>query len=332
MSDLAFDQRVYVVSDMHIGDGGTGDPFCGKDRLLRSFLEHVEREADALVIAGDGVDLAQAWSIERIRAAHRELIDELGALGRRLPVHYLQGNHDEPASALRALLPTLRYGRQLSVGDRIWIEHGNVFDPRNQPGDRAAFWGARVHTLIERVLHSPVRIPMRHHYYWSTRFGHWVFFRYGWYLAQKARALRLLGRERQARRCLEFVDYWGRAEWGDIHGLLRPADDFLAASSCETLICGHAHQAGRVSLPHGTYVNTGSWTYDDTTYAVCEGGEVQVLDWRTGRAIEDEEYRGILGPYRDRSFFDWWEAFYDGWWRYDVPAMERAVRGEPCLK
>ena len=50
-----------------------------------------------------------------------------------------------------------------------------------------------------------------------------------------------------------------------------------------------------------------------------------VRRWPGGEEIRDEEYRGILGPDRDKSFFDWWQAHYRGWFRYDVQAMERAA-------
>jgi len=321
-------QRVLVVSDLHLGDGGVADAFGRKDDALRGLLEHARRAADVLVIAGDGFDLAQAWSLERIVAAHRRVLEELSALARELPVYYLEGNHDAPAHSRLGVFG-LREVRALDVGPRVRIEHGHAFDEHNPPHDRLAFWGSCAHSLLERTIRSRVRIPMRKHYCWSTRLGHWLFYRVGWCQAQQARLLRRLGRERAARRCLGFVDYWGRSEWGDIHGMLGPVAEFLSSGPYELLICGHAHQAGRIAMPRGTYVNTGSWTYDDATYVTLVGGEARVRDWRSGRSIEDEEYRGILGPYRDRSFFEWWESFYRGWLRYDVAAMQRAARGEP---
>jgi len=324
-------RTVHIVSDMHMGDGSATDPFCGNDGPFLHFLEQVRRESDALVIAGDGFDLAQAWSLDRICRAHREVVDALRALARVMPVYYLHGNHDEAPDALGPL--QLRLCQHLTIGDRIWVEHGNAFDPRNLPGDRLAFWGSRAHALLERVIHSPVRIPMRKHYYWSTRLGHWIFFRYGLYRRHKATALRWLGREMAAQRCLDFLDYWGRGEWGDIHGLLAPAETFLDRSPHDMLIWGHSHQAGRVAMSGGIYLNSGSWTYRDATYIRYRDGDAQVLNWRTGQPIEDEEYRGIMGPparsgpLRQHTFFDWWESFYRGRFCYDVEAMHRAVRG-----
>jgi UDP-2,3-diacylglucosamine pyrophosphatase LpxH len=325
--ELAPDQTIYLISDLHLGDGTPGDAFGSKDEPLRRLLEQAGREADALVIVGDGFDLAEAWSLARIEAAHREVIADLCGLARSMPVYYTQGNHDGTAAGLAGLLP-FRFSDRLFIGPRIRVEHGNAFDPRNQPGDRLAFWGSRAHAALERVIRSPVRIPMRKHYCWSTRLGHWIFFRYGLYRTGKAGLLRRLGRDTETRRCREFLDYWGQGEWGDIHALLRPAAALLAEGDLDALVCGHSHQAGQLALGGATYVNTGSWTYGDASYCVYRGGGFEVRDWLGGRRIADEEYRGILGAQSDRSFFDWWGEFYRGWLRYDVPAMDRAARGE----
>jgi len=319
-------QRIAVISDMHIGDGSRAEPFQNKDVELRRFLATVSDEFDALVIAGDGFDLAQGWSIRRIRRAHAALFDDLIELSRSLPVYYLQGNHDGSAETLGAELPFI-YSRRLMVGEGIVIEHGNASDPKNLPGDDGAFWGARVHAHIEKVIGSPVRIPMRKHYRWSTRLGHWLFFRYGTHMRHRASVYRVVGLDERARRCVAFLDYWGRGEWGDIHGLLEPARQRLRDTSIETLIWGHAHQAGLLEFDGGTYVNTGSWTYDDTSYVVLDHGRASVHDWRNSATIDDGEYRGVLGPQGDMSFFDWWERYYLGWFRYDVAAMERDAHG-----
>lgn len=327
MLRIPADQTVALVSDLHLGDGGATDPFQAKDDLFCRFLDQVARPADALVIAGDGFDLAQAWTVERVRRGHPTLCDELIALARHRPVYYLQGNHDGTPEKLAAVFP-FRFQPMLEIGDRILVAHGNHLDPRNLPGDQGAFWGARAHAALERIIRAPVRIPMRKHYLWSTRLGHWLFYRYGLYRLGKSRIYRALGRLTQAERCLDFLDYWGRGEWGDIHRLLGPAEALLAESLYDTVVLGHAHQAGRIRFPGGVYVNLGSWTHEDATYALYDGRAVRVAEWPSGRIIEDEAYRGILGPHRQKSFFDWWKAFYQGWFRYDVPAMHRAATGE----
>ena len=45
-------RRVYVISDLHLGDGTRSDIFLGKDRELVRFLERMREEDAHLVIAG----------------------------------------------------------------------------------------------------------------------------------------------------------------------------------------------------------------------------------------------------------------------------------------
>ncbi len=316
MVRLSPESRVCMISDLHLGDGGPSDPFGAKDDRLRAFLDRVAVRADALVIVGDGFDIAQAWSMERILVAHRTVIEELVALSRTIDVYYLRGNHEGSLAELRAV--PLRYAHHLMIGDRVRVEHGNSYDPHNLPGDRGAFFAARAHALIEAMIRAPVRIPMRKHYRWSTRLGHWLFYRYGQWQALRGRIDRALGRDERARERLEFLDYWGRGEWGDPHGLLRAAPAALTATASDVLVCGHSHQPGVVELPEGTYANTGSWTFEDSTYALYEDGRIDVRRWPDEISIRDEEYRAILDADGDRSFFDWWAAHYRGFLRYDV--------------
>lgn len=314
--------RVRVVSDLHLGDGGASDAFGDKGDRFRRFLDDTAARADVLVVAGDGFDVAQAWSMERICEAHRDVIDALSALARSMPVYYLRGNHEGSGRELARHAP-LRYANELWIGDRVRVEHGNALDPYNQPGDRGAFWGARAHAVLEGLIRSPVRIPMRKHHCWSTRLGHRIFFQYGALQRRLAAADEAAGRTESARRRLAFLDYWGKGEWGDVHGLVGAAERILEARDVDVLVCGHSHQPGKVALGGGTYVNSGSWTFDESTYVSCELEAIEVRSWPDGRTLADEEYRGFVGPHRDKSFFDWWAAYYKGFFRYDVEAMAR---------
>ena len=96
----------------------------------------------------------------------------------------------------------------------------------------------------------------------------------------------------------------------------------------KTLVCEHWHQPGQVEVDGGTYVNTGSWTFEEATYTWYEDGRFTVRHWPDRREILDHEYRAFLAD-RDRTFFDWWDAFYLGRFRYDIAAMQEVVAGEP---
>ena len=328
-ASLPADGRYVLVSDLHIGDGSGGEPFGRKDALFRHFLDRVASRADALVIAGDGFDIAQAWRIERVYERHQGLIDDLVALSGEMPIHYLRGNHEGNGRALARALP-FEFSLNMTIGDRILVEHGNVFDPHCQPGDRAAWWATRLHARLETLISSPIRIPMRKHYCWSTRLGHWVFFHFGLARHLISKLQQRAGWHEAARAAQEFLDYWGRGEWGDMNGLLRAAEYVLSGSDVDVLVCGHSHQPGRVRFDAGEYVNTGSWAFDQATYALYEDGRFSVRQFGENRVFEREEYHGVLGPHRDKSFFDWWDTFYRGWFRYDVDLMHAVCGVEPA--
>ena len=314
--------RVRVVSDLHLGDGGASDAFGRKDDRLRRFFDDVAARADVLVIAGDGFDVAQAWSMARICDAHPRVIEDLTALARTIDVYYLRGNHEGTGREIARHLP-LRYANELTIGDRVRVEHGNALDPYNLPGDSTAFWGARGHAMLEAILRSPVRIPMRKYHCWSTRVFHRVFCSYATLQRTLAAIDEAAGRTERARRRIAFLDHWGRGEWGDVHGLASAAEQMLAVGSVDVLVCGHSHQPGKVALGRGTYVNSGSWVFDESTYVAYEEGTIEVRRWPDGTTIGDEQYRGFLGPNRDKSFLDWWSRYYRGYLRYDVEAMIR---------
>lgn len=326
-ASLNADQRIFIISDMHIGDGTRMDLFANKDDLLIDFLAFAKRHADVLIIAGDGFDLCQAWSLHRIWSKHQALMEVLRKLATQLPIFYIQGNHDGEAQVLAPSLP-FHYHSSLWIGDAIYVEHGHQYDPYCQPDDPKAEFRVRLHALFERVVQAPLRIPMRKHYGWSTRIGHWLFYRYGQWQWLKSQCFRLMGCHRRAQACIDFLDYFGRGEWGEMNVKFQVINDVLATELFDTLICGHSHQAGKVKLPGGLYVNSGSWTFDEAIFVDVNHGAVEVKTWPAQRCISDEQYRGPLGPHRHKSFFDWWEAFYLGWLRYDVEAMHRAIEGE----
>lgn len=321
------DQRIFIISDMHIGDGAQMDLFAGKDDLLIDFLAFAEHHADMLIIAGDGFDLCQAWSLNRIYAKHQALLEAMRKLASHFPVFYVQGNHDSEAQVLAPLFP-FQYCTSLRIGNAIQVEHGHRHDPYCQPSDPKAERMVRFHALLERLVRAPLRIPMRKHYSWSTRIGHWLFYRYGQWQWLKSKCFTQLGLHQRAQACTDFLDYFGRGEWGEMNGKLEAISDDLASASFNTLICGHTHQAGKVRLPGGLYVNSGSWTFEEATFVDVNHGVVDVKAWPSQHSIGDEQYRGALGPHRHKSFFDWWDAFYLGWLRYDVEAMHRAIQGE----
>ena len=60
--NLSADQRIYFISDLHLGDGTRSDCFMGKDNELMRLIEQIQLERAHLVIVGDAIDLHQCVS------------------------------------------------------------------------------------------------------------------------------------------------------------------------------------------------------------------------------------------------------------------------------
>ena len=68
---VSADQKLWFISDLHLGDGTPSDVFFGKDPHLMALVASVEREDGTLVVNGDAMDFHQAWTFTRILRAHQ---------------------------------------------------------------------------------------------------------------------------------------------------------------------------------------------------------------------------------------------------------------------
>lgn len=82
---------VFVISDLHLGDGKSRDNFSlgNRPEQFRSFLDFVESEGKRLIILGDLFEFWQA-NLGQILVNHEPLLSRLA----RMEVEYVVGNHD----------------------------------------------------------------------------------------------------------------------------------------------------------------------------------------------------------------------------------------------
>jgi len=118
------------ISDIHLGDGSRTDDFH-RDKELLSFLDFVGKEAEELIIGGDLFELWQA-KLEGIIFCHKEVVNKILILSRKIKVTYVIGNHDH--------IPFIRLvgsglGIQKEYRDdknKLVCEHGNQYDIFNR--------------------------------------------------------------------------------------------------------------------------------------------------------------------------------------------------------
>ena len=134
MRTTATEERMFVVSDLHLGNPGS----TARGRLV-GFLDHALRQPALLCINGDGFDLVQtsfprlAGDTLPVMAGLRRLLDA------DLRVYYVVGNHDMVLEHFLSDLVFSQISPFLNVcsGDRrIRVEHGHIYDPWFSPRPR----------------------------------------------------------------------------------------------------------------------------------------------------------------------------------------------------
>ena len=91
---------VYLISDLHIGDGSETDIFDErKAASMASLFQHIAARRSSLLILGDGLDGLQGSSLQAIAKIREPLLKELCAIPQ---VTMIPGNHDYQLSAAEA--------------------------------------------------------------------------------------------------------------------------------------------------------------------------------------------------------------------------------------
>jgi predicted phosphodiesterase len=119
--------RLVIVSDLHLGDGGPRDDFRQNAALVQEVLRsHYLDAGYSLVLNGD-IEELQRFRYESIRAGWQNLLWLFGEFRRRTALYRIIGNHDEtlPALADRKDGPLLRAVRFTYEGDTIFLFHGH---------------------------------------------------------------------------------------------------------------------------------------------------------------------------------------------------------------
>ena len=85
------DNSIFVISDLHMGDGGPRDnfPLGDREKQLNLFLDYVGSQQGELIILGDLFDFWQ-MNLSKIVMLHMPLLDRLAAMN----ATYVLGNHD----------------------------------------------------------------------------------------------------------------------------------------------------------------------------------------------------------------------------------------------
>jgi UDP-2,3-diacylglucosamine pyrophosphatase LpxH len=315
---LPGDQKIWFVSDLHLGDGTPSDVFFGKDRHLMALVNAVEREGAWLVIVGDAMDFHQAWTFARILRAHQELLGVMSRLGRAGRLVYVVGNHDYDISLFRQIL-NFRVCDELHVGDRILVQHGYQYDPYIGTRLEGSHVATKAHHLFERYLNTWLRIPLGEFYTFGNRLLFWIVHKMALALFAYGAMMKLIGFPRSLDHIERQLNYWARSNMGDPMCIFKPIQRRLLEDRWPFILCGHSHLPGIVPIGDKgrAYINTGSWSFASSHYVVWDGNGFVVKDWINGRVFHEEFYGPVLdGTIDEKDFWHWWRENYMGLLRF----------------
>jgi len=310
-------EKIYFISDLHLGDGSFADIFQGKDRAFLAFLDEVEKEGKALVINGDAVDFSEAWYLQRVLKAHGRLLKRLNRLADKMQVIYCWGNHDSDILLWKDILRWTMC-RKLVIGDhRMLVQHGFEYDRFiSNNMSKSDVW-VRILNIYERVFKTWVRVPLSDYYTVSNRLVHYLFLHLTRLQSLNIRWLRWRGRLEEARKIEQNIELWTQTELGDPMSITRPVLERLKKDRYEYIVCGHSHLPGIVEeADNKRYVNLGSWTFGNAQYGVWDGEQFVLRDWITGRVYGDDNYRPIFEGVTDLNYEEWFHSQYMGYLRF----------------
>lgn len=251
--------HVFVVSDLHLCDGGPRDRFAYGDRpkQFNNFLNFVESEGGRLIIAGDLFDLWQCNFSKSI--LHYE--DLLARLDRMRAV-YILGNHDVDllhfvgADFLnRPFFDRMRGPITLDDGKlKVRICHGHESDKycaADMPGL------GRITAIITALLEDRNGGPMK-----------------GKYTVEELS----IG-------VLEKLVGWHERIWHKPPRdgqLINGLKSYVDSGECNIVVGGHTHTPGSRG---DWYRNSGSWCCRANTFVYIDDDSARVFTWDNNRPI-----------------------------------------------
>ena len=153
---------IYIISDLHLGDGGPRDNFAFDEKLdqFNLFLDMVEKEKGRLYILGDLFDFWQG-NVGKILMNRKSLLDRFASLEAK----YVVGNHDlDLEEFIDSDFLNHPFFERMSGpfieeigGRRFKFMHGHEVEPdRNE---RRPGWG-KVLTIIRGIIEDRKGSPM----------------------------------------------------------------------------------------------------------------------------------------------------------------------------
>jgi UDP-2,3-diacylglucosamine pyrophosphatase LpxH len=125
---LSSNDRIVILSDLHLGDGGPRDDFRHNADLVKEVLSgYYLNSGHALVLNGD-IEELQRFGLNAIRRQWQEVFSLFEDFRRQTALYKLVGNHDEALLQCNGSVfdPSLLHALRFSFhGDTLFLFHGH---------------------------------------------------------------------------------------------------------------------------------------------------------------------------------------------------------------
>lgn len=274
--NIETDNSIFVVSDLHIGDGCRHDKFSRSNKadLFLRFLDYVQKQNGEIIIAGDFLEL---WHcrIEGIIENHRSIFEQLNNMN----CLYVVGNHDQrlDRSINNSDLPfgVLNHGQNYvyrKLGNRLFkFMHGHEVDP---------FIGKSSEKFCKAFGLIINNIDFTGQVLSSTRdFSSEALLEIGEFIISGINLVKRLI-TRAADECYSILPD-GQAVMlkGSLRtkSMLKRYHQDISSELHDVAVAGHTHQPGCLG---DWYYNSGSWTGDKSNFLrIDQSGNVDILNW-----------------------------------------------------
>ena len=280
---MTAEKDIFVVSDLHIGDGGPRDNFSvdSKAQKFDCFLDYVEDCGAELFVLGDLFDFWQA-NISRVLVHRLPLIDRLA----RMKAVYVVGNHDADFEHLigREILAHPFFDRMSGPFERVIANkrfkfiHGHELDPFNRDGTPR--WG-RILAILGGILEDRKGSPLLSAGGFTEKTLLKVSRVFMWMWNNSVNLFEKSERHEKRHSLAESLT--PAQDPTKIKGILSLYHNNKLSEGYDYLITGHTHRAG---LFQDWYCNSGCWVGLRTTFLrVQTDGCIEVCEWKGNTSV-----------------------------------------------
>ncbi|MDY0296377.1 MAG: hypothetical protein RB296_03580 [Acidobacteriota bacterium] len=137
------DDRLVVISDLHMGDGGRVDDFRHNGALVEAALRHHYLPQGFHLILNGDIEELQRFRAPRVRAQWHELLQLFSEFSAGSGLTRLIGNHDmSPEPLVAGMAKAGQALRLVGDGGEIFVFHGH----------QAALYGPAINRLLGWIL------------------------------------------------------------------------------------------------------------------------------------------------------------------------------------